>query len=340
MRRIHPPIRRLSLIVLVCSIGCRHDATAPRLSPYPSYVHLQSDAGDPIGGGSNYSYTPATAQFAFFVSAGHLSVTVDGDEHWTANFVLPNGASRLTAGTYSGLGLFPSANPAAGSMKWTGQAWSCSAVTGTLTIDSVAYRDPAVFGVEQLTALDAHFDQHCDGNAAALHGSFHWLWDDPTRPSGPVLPIPSGLWAQPAGAIPATGNSIYLESEPGDVIGAGTTVTYTDANAPIFVNASGNRVEFLVSTAQPSYGDFQAMMIITQLQPGYYADLRGYPHHNPTKGGLNWSARSILCSSITGWFAVDQVSYTAGGLTALDLRFEQHCNGAAAALHGAIHWRG
>jgi hypothetical protein len=42
-----------------------------------------------------------------------------------------------------------------------------------------------------------------------------------------------------------------------------------------------------------------------------------------------------------GWFVIDAVSYgSAGELTALDARFEQHCEVATALpLHGAIHWR-
>jgi hypothetical protein len=32
------------------------------------------------------------------------------------------------------------------------------------------------------------------------------------------------------------------------------------------------------------------------------------------------------------------VTYSAGTLASIDLRFEQHCEGNAAALHAAIHW--
>jgi len=36
--------------------------------------------------------------------------------------------------------------------------------------------------------------------------------------------------------------------------------------------------------------------------------------------------------------AVDHISYSAGAVTGLDLRFEQHCQGASVALHGQVHW--
>jgi hypothetical protein len=78
------------------------------------------------------------------------------------------------------------------------------------------------------------------------------------------------------------------------------------------------------------------MNSLTRLQVGYYDDLRRYPFHNPTKGGLNWSGEGRGCNTLTGWFAIDAVTYENGQLTAIELRFEQHCEGGAPALHGAI----
>jgi hypothetical protein len=80
------------------------------------------------------------------------------------------------------------------------------------------------------------------------------------------------------------------------------------------------------------------MSTLTQLQPGYYADLQRYPFHNPAKGGLDWSGMGRGCNTLTGWFVGDSVTYTSNVLTAIDLRFEQHCEGFAPALHGNIHW--
>jgi hypothetical protein len=36
---------------------------------------------------------------------------------------------------------------------------------------------------------------------------------------------------------------------------------------------------------------------------------------------------------------VDHVAYSGPNITALDLRFEQHCEGGNPALRGAIRWR-
>jgi hypothetical protein len=80
------------------------------------------------------------------------------------------------------------------------------------------------------------------------------------------------------------------------------------------------------------------MDILTAPEAGYYGDLQRYPFHNPVKGGLNWSGEGRGCNTLTGWFVVDSVTYNGDALTAIDLRFEQHCDGGTSALHGEIHW--
>jgi hypothetical protein len=80
------------------------------------------------------------------------------------------------------------------------------------------------------------------------------------------------------------------------------------------------------------------MIGLSQLQPGYYGGLQRYPFHNAAKGGLDWSGNGRGCNNLNGWFVVDSVSYSLGQLTAIDLRFEQHCEGAVAAQRGVIHW--
>ncbi|MBV6424855.1 MAG: hypothetical protein NAOJABEB_02669 [Steroidobacteraceae bacterium] len=76
----------------------------------------------------------------------------------------------------------------------------------------------------------------------------------------------------------------------------------------------------------------------TSLQPGYYGGLYQYPFHNPVKGGMSWIGNGRACNTLTGWFVIDSVTYTAGTVSSIDLRFEQHCEGSSPALHGKIHW--
>src|SRR5438105_578317 len=216
-------------------------------------------------------------------------------------------------------------------MDWYGEGRGCGALTGTLTIEDVLYASGS------LASLDMHFTQLCTGAAGALHGTVHWKAGDPTKIPGPVNPIPSNLW-RPTISLPSTGNYVYLASEAGDAVGGGGTYLYTSANSTINVSANGRHVAVVVNSYDWS-GDFQGMISLELLQAGYYANLERYPFNNPARGGLDWNGMGRGCNTLTGWFAVDAVTYTGVTLTSIDLRFEQHCDGQTAALHGAIHWR-
>jgi hypothetical protein len=85
-------------------------------------------------------------------------------------------------------------------------------------------------------------------------------------------------------------------------------------------------------------GEFQAMRTLTRLSPGYYGDLRRYPFHNPMKGGLSWNGQGRGCNRLLGWFVIDSITYQGDQLSAITLRFSQHCDGQAAALRGAVRW--
>jgi hypothetical protein len=156
--------------------------------------------------------------------------------------------------------------------------------------------------------------------------------------SGPVLPIPDTLWKPPAGSTPATGDYVYLKSDQGDWVGQGGTYLYTPLDASLAVSATGGRLTVGVDGDTWWNGYFQTMSSITSLETGYYPDLQRYPFHDPTKGGLSWSGDGRGSNTLTGWFVVDSVGYVNGELTSIDLRFEQHSEGGAPALHGAIHW--
>ncbi len=315
---------KLLVALLIAVAGCAgHDAvTGPSDSGFPNSVKLQSDVGDFIGQGKTYEYTTANAIISLQSGGVDLEISIQGDESWTGTFHIPSNTGQLAVGTYG------SSTPL--SMSWDGEGRGCGSVTATVTIDSVSYASGS------LTSLDMHFEQHCDGASAALHGTIHWKAGDPTKIPGPVNPIPSTLW-RPSISLPSSGNYVYLASEAGDYIGNGGTNLYTSANSTINVTASGAHVAIVINSYDWT-GDFQGMISLELLQTGYYPNLHRYPFNNPARGGLSWSGMGRGCNTLTGWFAIDAVTYTNTTLTSIDLRFEQHCDGQTPALHGAIHW--
>jgi hypothetical protein len=315
----------LTALIGTAVIACGDNATGPANRPTPNYIRLQSDAGDYIGAGQSYDYSLANAVITLTVNAGLLSLSMRGDQWWYGNFAMPNTKSRLQPGVYPNAQRFNDATHAG--LDWYGEGRGCNMVAGSLIIDSLTYAG------DTLMTIDLRFEQHCEGGTPALHGTIHWRSDDPTRPPGPVTPIPAGLWSPAPGSTPASGTYAYLNSDQGDYIGGGQVDTYTSA-----ITASVNGGVLSIGVAGDWSGTFAVMNSINTLQVGYYPGLIRYPFNNPTKGGLSWSGQGRGCNTLTGWFALDHVTYTSNVLTSFDLRFEQHCEGGPAALHGAIHW--
>lgn len=309
-----------------------------------SYVYLQSDPTDFVGQGGyylttrTYSYAKSNAAIAVTVQDGLLMVNVDGNERWSGEFRVMNSLAAPNVGYYGGLLRFPFHNPTAGGMDWGGEGRGCNELNGWFAIDGITIVNGTV------STLDLRFEQHCEKGAAAMRGKIHWDASDPTTPAGPVQPPPASLWSPAAGATPSTGNYIYLQSDPGDFVGAGVTATYTPANANITlqtISQTTGAVFGITITGQniTQTGYFKSMGTLSQLQPGYYGNLQRYGFNNPAIGGMEWFGDGRACGLLNAWFVIDDIVYTAGVITSIDLRFEQHCSDNYPALHGKIHWR-
>ena len=305
-------------------------APAGAVQPSGNYVYLESTQGDYIGGGRTYSYTQSNAIVRLTPSGAHLGVNIIGDENWSGNFQGLRDMQQLSVGYYGGLSRYPFNNPVLGGLDWSGEGRGCGQLSGWFVVDKVSYSGTI------LTALDLRFEQHCEGGASALRGQLHWTAVDGSAPPGPQSPPPAGLWKPDASFVAPSGSYVYLVSDSGDYIGAGRTQLLTAADTTISVTTD------LTAAVQVGVsgwsGDFIGMIGPSQLQPGYYGDLQRYPFHNPAKGGMSWSGNGRGCNTLKGWFLVDKVSYELGQMTAIDLRFEQHCEGAAVAQRGVIHW--
>ncbi|HEY0021763.1 MAG TPA: hypothetical protein VGB24_02605 [Longimicrobium sp.] len=303
----------------------RADASAVPASG--SYVYLKSDAGDFVGGGRTYLYQ--TGAFSVSSNAGLLTVTVAADENWRGEFKAMNNLDELKPGYYGDLRRYPFHNPLKGGLSWGGQG-GCNTLTGWFVVDRVTYTGG------NLSSVELRFEQHCEGGGPALRGQIRWSATDVAPPPEPVNPPPSTLWRADASAVPASGSYVYLKSDAGDFVGGGRTHLYQ--TGAFSVSGSDGLMTVTVAADENWRGEFKAMNHLTELKPGYYGDLRRYPFHNPLKGGLDWGGQGRGCNTLSGWFVVDRVVYTAGKITEVELRFEQHCEGGGPALRGQIRW--
>ena len=304
----------------------------PAASSVPAsgnYFYMESRLGDYIGAGRTYLYTPSNASLVVQGSGAQLSLKITGDENWNADFQGMQGMSQLAVGYYAGLKRYPFNNPVLGGLSISGEGRGCNRLDGWFAVDKAVYSG----GV--LSAIDLRFEQYCDNATTPLHGKLHWVAGDTASVPGPQNPPPAGLWT-PTGFVAPAGNYVYLVSDIGDYVGGGRTELLTSANATISVDS--HLTAALHINVGGWNGDFVGMNTLSQLSPGYYGGLQRYPFNNPVRGGLDWSGNGRGCNTLTGWFVVDQATYALGELVAIDLRFEQHCEGGAAAQHGVIHW--
>lgn len=302
--------------------------SAPLASSTLYTVALTTAVKDVAGNamGANYSWTfqtlaPATPKvlstspvpYAYAVAAGSAINATFGTPIDPAT--VDNTTFTLVGGTAS----------VAGTVAYSGTTatFTPSAPLATNTV----YRATITSGVKDLAGI-------------AMSANYSWTFQtfSDGSTSGPVNPSPAGLWQPAPGSTPATGNFVYLQSDVGDYVGLGQTYTYTPATAVLTFSATGGLFSVSVNGNTWWYGNFKTGNTISQLQIGFYPGLQRYPFHNPVFGGLDWSGDGRGCNTEKGWFAVDSVTYVSGVLTAIDLRFEQNCEGGTTALHGAIHW--
>ena len=303
-----------------------------------NYVYFESDPGHFVGEGLNRTYTQVNSVISVSQAGAEVGVGANGDESLGITFNAMSPLTQMAPGYYPNVQASRVGNPTLGGLTISFENHACPDFIGWFVVDSISF---SVDG--DITGLDARFEQRCDGEPEGIRAKVHWRSDDPAQPPGPVEPPPAGLWSPPAIAIPATGNFVYLESDPLDFIAQGLTKLYTPLDSIIEVggggiNTAGNRFQLTVSSEEDWVGFFQAMETLPDLRAGYYGDLRRFPYNNPAKGGLSWSGEHRGCNQLSGWFVIDSVVYSGNSLQSITLRFEQNCEFEPAALRGMIRW--
>lgn len=146
---------------------------------------MHSEPEDYIGGGTDWSYTPADATITASGDEGHVNVRVSsGGESWTADFQADSGGLLLPGTTFTGVTRYPFNSSSAPGMAVSGLGRGCNTLTGTFTIHEAAYNGGL------LRKLSVTFEQHCEGAEPALHGSIAWKADHPAKVAIEAEPKP------------------------------------------------------------------------------------------------------------------------------------------------------
>jgi hypothetical protein len=316
-------------------IACGGESALVPVDPAASganLVTLASDPGEWLGSGRRFTYTGLDAIIEVTATASSIQMKVRGPETWKATFAMPNGA-LLAKGSYTNVARYPYQGGQAG-LSWEGNYRGCSSVTGSFSIDHVTWSAGAG---SPLLDLDIHFEQHCDGDAAALRGAIHWSATDHSLPPSPLISNPE-LWQPPPGAVPATGNYLYIASDPGDLIGGGRTTLFTSGVSGRESGAAAFTVSENDGLGSFVVGTFQVAESKT-LRVGLYYAATSPSAANPQLAETSWFTNTNACTSASGWFFVDRVSYDANSnLAGIALRFYYYCDWAGGGLRGAARW--
>jgi hypothetical protein len=128
---------------------------------------MSGDAGDYITQGLSYSYSAAAGD-TLNATGGpaifHLNINGANGDWWSLDLAAPTGQT-LQPGVYDGATRYPFNGSGAG-LDVSGNGRGCNTLTGSFTIQS--YKPGSNGAVEE---MQASFEQHCEGAAAALRGS-------------------------------------------------------------------------------------------------------------------------------------------------------------------------
>lgn len=134
--------------------------------------------------------------------------------------------------------------------------------------------------------------------------------------------------------------SLSLNSDPGDFIGQGQTIFLTPSNGTFSASQnfdSGVTINFF-GGSQFWTLNFAAANHVP-LTVGSYTGAARFPFQAFDQPGLSVTGDGRGCNTLTGSFTVLEVNYgTSGTIDSFDATFEQHCEGATAALRGEVRF--
>ncbi len=178
---------------------------------------MKSDAGDYIGAGGSYTYTPTDSTIGVAGSRTYVGGGIDGanGDWWYFSFDAPSG-DILAPGTYDKATRYPFNGTGAG-LDISGNGRGCNTLTGKFTVTHARFYPNG--GVRSF-AVD--FEQHCEGATPALRGTLEYR-----LPVGDVTPpaAPSNLVVQRSG-----GRATVSWTNPGATDYQATIVRYAQGD--------------------------------------------------------------------------------------------------------------
>jgi len=142
-----------------------------------------------------------------------------------------------------------------------------------------------------------------------------------------------------------TQNFLSFVSDAGDSIGQGETWELESflSNLSVMTEPSRNHVLFRIDGSDGrmpvTWGLDLAAPQGQQLKTGTYSNAARYGFQAPAAPGLAFAGNGRFCNTLTGQFTITDLVFAAdGSVQRLAASFEQHCEGAGAALRGNVSY--
>ena len=190
------PLTR-GLVGIAC-VSCALTATEATATPITQF-ELHSDPGDFIGQGQHYFRDLTTGAFDIVQAsdaqgdglADSVFIRYLGNQPgtfahiWFATGQLPG--INLAPGFYASAERAPFAGPGHPGLDWALDGRGCNTLSGSFTILDAQFAYSGTTAT--LLSFGATFEQHCEGAAPALSGTFYYNFD-----AGVAVPEPSSLF--------------------------------------------------------------------------------------------------------------------------------------------------
>ena len=285
-----------------------------------SFLYMNSQ-GEYIGQGRESLYTAFDSSIYGALPLGgskfNASVIQGNYVHWWYVDIASPAGQPLALGSY--IRAVRAAFALAGSpgLEVSGDGRGCNTITGKFDVDELSFSPRG-----DLLVFQATFEQHCEGGPAALFGRIRV--ENPT--SSPGVTLPSGSIA-----VPTSGTFLYVNSAPGEYVGAGLEQLYTSTNSVITSSLTDTVDYFRGSVVQGSH----TWNVDIAAPPGQPLSVGSYVKAvraaaRSVGPGLDVRSDGRSCIDITGKFDVNELSYWPNGdLKVFQATFEQHCLGRA-----------
>jgi hypothetical protein len=155
-------VRVALIVVLVSFASCAFASTAQ------TFLSLNSQPGDYIGGGIQQTFTPADGTFAVQSSNSGVQIsfhTANYSSWWYLDFGPPTG-SKLVKSEYDDAQRYSFHSPTKPGIDVFGDGRGCNRNAGRFLLSQLTF---ATDGSVKSLAID--FEQHCEGATPALYGS-------------------------------------------------------------------------------------------------------------------------------------------------------------------------